>query len=158
LLGSLNLASPAAKAVQHAIASPVKALIDVRFFRFLFTVQWLSLRALIWRKCRHYSHAKLTTSQGDKEHRHVMTVRHLEAMFQPTSVALIGASDRAGSLGSVVLHNLKLSGFKGPVWPVNAKHAQVDGEPAWPDVDSLPFAPDLAVICTPGHDSQRHHH
>jgi len=78
-----------------------------------------------------------------------MTVRHLEAMFQPTSVALIGASDREGSLGSVVLHNLKLGGFKGPVWPVNAKHAQVDGEPAWPDVNSLPSAPDLAIICTP---------
>jgi acetyltransferase len=78
-----------------------------------------------------------------------MTVRHLESMFQPTSVALIGASDREGSLGSVVLHNLKLAGFKGPVWPVNAKHTQVDGEPAWPDVDALPFAPDLAVICTP---------
>jgi acetyltransferase len=78
-----------------------------------------------------------------------MTVRHLEAMFQPTSVALIGASDREGSLGSVVLHNLKLGGFKGPIWPVNAKHSFVDGEPAWPDVDALPFAPDLAVICTP---------
>ncbi len=78
-----------------------------------------------------------------------MTVRHLEAMFQPSSVALIGASDREGSLGSVVLNNLKLGGFKGPIWPVNAKHAQVDGEPAWPDVDALPFAPDLAVICTP---------
>ncbi len=78
-----------------------------------------------------------------------MTVRHLEAMFQPTSVALIGASDREGSLGSVVLHNLKLGGFKGPIWPVNTKHAQVDGETAWPDVHSLPFAPDLAVICTP---------
>jgi acetyltransferase len=78
-----------------------------------------------------------------------MTVRHLEAMFQPTSVALIGASDREGSLGSVVLHNLKLGGFKGPIWPVNTQHAEIDGGPAWPDVASLPFAPDLAVICTP---------
>ena len=78
-----------------------------------------------------------------------MTIRHLEAMFQPTSVALIGASDREGSLGSVVLHNLKLGGFKGPIWPVNTKHAFVDGEHAWFDVDALPFAPDLAVICTP---------
>lgn len=78
-----------------------------------------------------------------------MTIRHLDAMFQPTSVALIGASEREGSLGSVVLHNLKLGGFKGPIWPVNVKHAQVDGERAWPDVASLPYAPDLAVICTP---------
>ncbi|MBI5907197.1 MAG: CoA-binding protein, partial [Burkholderiales bacterium] len=67
-----------------------------------------------------------------------MSVRNLEALFQPASVALIGASDREGSLGSVVLRNLKLGGFKGPVWPVNHRHASVDGGPAWPDVESLP--------------------
>lgn len=78
-----------------------------------------------------------------------MTIRHLDAMFQPTSVALIGASDREGSLGSVLLRNLKLGGFKGPVWAVNARHAEVDGQRAWADVESLPQAPDLAVICTP---------
>ncbi len=78
-----------------------------------------------------------------------MTIRHLDAMFQPTSVAVIGASDREGSLGSVLLRNLKLGGFKGSVWPVNARHAEVDGQPAWADVQSLPAAPDLAVICTP---------
>ena len=80
-----------------------------------------------------------------------MSVRHLEALFQPASVAVIGASDREGSLGSVVLRNLKLGGFKGPVWPVNHRHASVDGGPAWPDVESLPQAPDLALICTPAH-------
>ncbi len=78
-----------------------------------------------------------------------MTVRHLEALLRPASVALIGASEREGSLGSVVLRNLKLGGFKGPIWPVNPKHAQIDGEPAWPNVASLPAAPELAVICTP---------
>ncbi|SFC25625.1 acetyltransferase [Polaromonas sp. OV174] len=78
-----------------------------------------------------------------------MSVRNLEALFQPTSVAVIGASDRKGSVGSVVLRNLKLGGFQGPVWPVNARHVSVGGEQAWPDIDSLPQAPDLAVICTP---------
>ena len=78
-----------------------------------------------------------------------MSVRHLDALFQPRSVALIGASDRPGSLGSVVLQNLKKGGFRGPVWPVNRRHATVDGAPAWPDVASLPGVPDLAVICTP---------
>ena len=78
-----------------------------------------------------------------------MTVRHLDSLFLPTSVAVIGASDREGSLGAVVLRNIKRGGFKGPVWPVNAKHALVDGGKAWPDVDSLPEAPVLAVICTP---------
>jgi acetyltransferase len=78
-----------------------------------------------------------------------MTVRYLDKLFAPQSVALIGASDREGSLGAVVLRNLKMSGFKGPIWPVNATHAQVGGGQAWPDVDALPEAPDLAVICTP---------
>ncbi|MDR3455117.1 MAG: bifunctional acetate--CoA ligase family protein/GNAT family N-acetyltransferase [Rhodoferax sp.] len=78
-----------------------------------------------------------------------MSVRNLEALFQPASVAVIGASDRKGSVGSLVLRNLKLGGFKGPIWPVNSRHATVDGGPAWTDVASLPQAPDLAVICTP---------
>jgi len=78
-----------------------------------------------------------------------MSVRNLEALFQPASVAVIGASDREGSLGAVVLRNLKAGGFNGPVWAVNRRHARVGGESAWPDVASLPKAPDLAVICTP---------
>jgi acetyltransferase len=80
-----------------------------------------------------------------------MSIRNLEALFQPASVAVIGASDRDGSLGRVVLRNLKGGGFKGPLWPVNNRHARVDNTPAWPDIESLPQAPDLAVICTPAH-------
>lgn len=78
-----------------------------------------------------------------------MSVRNLEALFQPASVALIGASDREASLGSVVLRNLRAGGFQGPVWPVNRRHGSVGGAPAWRDVESLPQVPDLAVICTP---------
>ena len=78
-----------------------------------------------------------------------MSVRNLEALFQPGSIAVIGASDRAGSVGEVVLRNLKHGGFKGPIWPVNRRHAIVDGMTAWRDVASLPQAPELAVICTP---------
>jgi acetyltransferase len=77
-----------------------------------------------------------------------MSVRNLEALFQPRSVALIGASDRPNSVGAVVLRNLKAGGFKGPVWPVNPNHARIGGEQAWPSVASLPDPPDLAVICT----------
>ena len=78
-----------------------------------------------------------------------MSVRNLESLFQPGSVAVIGASDRAGSIGAVVLANLKQGGFTGPVWAVNLRHDTIDGEVAWRDVESLPRAPDLAVICTP---------
>jgi acetyltransferase len=78
-----------------------------------------------------------------------MTVRNLEFLFHPASVALIGASDREGSVGKVLLRNLRQGGFMGPIWPVNPRHALIEGEQAWPDVAALPQAPDLALICTP---------
>jgi acetyltransferase len=78
-----------------------------------------------------------------------MSVRHLDKLFRPASIALIGASERPGSIGSVVHRNLRQGGFKGAVWPVNAGHDIVNGEHAWRDVASLPGVPDLAVICTP---------
>jgi acetyltransferase len=78
-----------------------------------------------------------------------LTIRNLEFLFQPRSVAVIGASDRERSVGALVMRNLIDAGFAGPLWPVNVKHAQVAGREAWPDVASLPQAPDLAVICTP---------
>ncbi|MBM3361922.1 MAG: bifunctional acetate--CoA ligase family protein/GNAT family N-acetyltransferase [Betaproteobacteria bacterium] len=78
-----------------------------------------------------------------------MTLRNLYPLLAPQSVAVIGASERTGRLGTVLLRNLIQSGFKGPVWPVNPKHREVQGLPAWPDLRSLPQPPDLAVICTP---------
>ena len=78
-----------------------------------------------------------------------MTVRNLEFLFRPKSVALIGASTRAHSVGAVTADNLRNAGFEGPILPVNPKHEAVAGMLAYPDVASLPLAPDLAVICTP---------
>jgi acetyltransferase len=78
-----------------------------------------------------------------------MTIRNLHSFFAPKHVALIGASERPGSLGAVVLRNLRQGGFKGVIWPVNPKRAQVQGLQAWPDISSLPQAPDMAIICTP---------
>ena len=78
-----------------------------------------------------------------------MSIRHLEALFQPRAVAVIGASDRPGSVGAVVLRNLLEGGFTGPIWPVNPRHTTVAGRQAFPDAASLPGVPDLAVLCTP---------
>lgn len=78
-----------------------------------------------------------------------MSLHHLDALFRPTSVAVIGASDRPGSLGALVMNNLLGEGFAGPVWPVNLRREQVAGLPASATVEALPQAPDLAVICTP---------
>jgi acetyltransferase len=78
-----------------------------------------------------------------------MSVRHLEALFRPASIAVIGASDRDGSVGKVVFANLRSGNFHGDIWPVNLRHDRVGGQRAWHDVASLPGTPDLAVICTP---------
>jgi acetyltransferase len=78
-----------------------------------------------------------------------MSVRNLESLFQPASVAVIGASDRPGSVGQVIWRNLVDGGFKGSLWPVNQRQDTVGGARAWPDVATLPQAPALAVICTP---------
>lgn len=78
-----------------------------------------------------------------------MSVRNLELLFRPRSVAVIGASDRPRSLGALVMHNLRAAGFPGPLWPVNRRHAKVGGERAWADVAALPEVPDMAVLCTP---------
>ncbi|MGE0483003.1 MAG: GNAT family N-acetyltransferase [Gammaproteobacteria bacterium] len=78
-----------------------------------------------------------------------MTVRNLDAVFKPRSVALIGASARDGALGRLLLENLRGSGFTGPVFAVNAHHDTLLGEPCYREVAALPEVPDLAVIATP---------
>lgn len=78
-----------------------------------------------------------------------MTVRHLDALFQPRSVAVVGASSRAGSFGAIVWARVIDGAFEGPVWPVNPKYRELNGHPVVADVDRLPAPPSVAVICTP---------
>lgn len=78
-----------------------------------------------------------------------MSIRNLEHLFAPKSVALIGASERPQSVGATLLHNLLSGGFRGEVWPVNPKHESLGGVKVYPNISSLPQAPELAVICTP---------
>jgi len=80
-----------------------------------------------------------------------MTVRNLEYLFRPSSVAVIGASDRPQSVGATVMRNLLAGGFGGPVIPVNPNHRTIAGIRAVAEVSQLEKAPDLAVICTPPH-------
>src|SRR5258706_6000587 len=78
-----------------------------------------------------------------------MTIRNLDRLLQPRSVALIGATPKPGHVGNVVLRNLRTGGFAGRLMLVNPHHAEIDGMPVHVDVASLPEAPDLAVIATP---------
>jgi acetyltransferase len=73
----------------------------------------------------------------------------LDSLFLPTSVAVIGASERAGSVGRSVLWNLLSSPFGGTVFPVNAKRPSVLGIKAYPSVKDLPDKVELVVITTP---------
>ncbi len=78
-----------------------------------------------------------------------MSIRNLDKMFAPQSIAVIGASDKPHSVGSALMANLLQAGFSGPVLPVNPNAAAVHGIMAYGDVGSLPLTPDLAVIATP---------
>ncbi|MDE2369120.1 MAG: acetate--CoA ligase family protein [Burkholderiales bacterium] len=78
-----------------------------------------------------------------------MSIRHLDSLLDPASVAVIGASDRAASVGALVWRNLRDGGYAGPRWAVNLKQPRLDGVPTYRDIASLPAAPELAVICTP---------
>src|SRR6185312_8086178 len=78
-----------------------------------------------------------------------MTIRNLDHLFHPDSVAVIGATDRPHSVGSIVMLNLMRGGFSGPIMPVNPKHDRIAGIPAFHDLSALPSIPDLAVVCTP---------
>lgn len=73
----------------------------------------------------------------------------LAPIFTPQSVAVIGASERAGSVGCTVLTNLTASPFGGPVWPVNPKRPTVLGLQAYKSIAELPGVPDLIVVTTP---------
>lgn len=78
-----------------------------------------------------------------------MSVRNLDAVFRPRSVALLGASRTAHSVGAVLAHNLLEGGFAGPIYFVNAKGGEVDGRRVYSSIQALPEPPDLAVVATP---------
>ena len=79
-----------------------------------------------------------------------MGTRSLELFFQPRSIAVIGASERRGSLGGLVLRNLIAGNFAGPIIPINIRgYESVYSLPALSRISQLETPIDLAIICTP---------
>ncbi|KQT85931.1 bifunctional acetate--CoA ligase family protein/GNAT family N-acetyltransferase [Aurantimonas sp. Leaf443] len=78
-----------------------------------------------------------------------MTIRNLDALFRPKSVALIGASNQERSVGAVIARNLFSAGFEGPVMPVNPHETAIRSTIGYRSVADLPMAPDLAVVAIP---------
>lgn len=77
-----------------------------------------------------------------------MSIRNLDYLLTPASVAVFGASARPHSVGSTVWRNLR-QGFAGPLYAVNPKYGALDGQPVYPNVRALPATPELAILCTP---------
>lgn len=78
-----------------------------------------------------------------------MTIRNLEYLFKPRSIAVIGRGKSPGGPDATVEFNLIEGGFKGPVMPVNPDHLSISGVLAYKDIASLPVSPELAILTTP---------
>ncbi|MFZ2161936.1 MAG: bifunctional acetate--CoA ligase family protein/GNAT family N-acetyltransferase [Sideroxyarcus sp.] len=78
-----------------------------------------------------------------------MGKHYLNPLFAPKSVAVFGASDRPDSVGQIVFKNMLDSGFKGKLYPINSKNAQVQGQKAYASIGAIGEPVELVVIATP---------
>ena len=74
---------------------------------------------------------------------------NLDALFAPKSIAVIGASNRQGSVGRAVFTNILLNEYKGTVYPVNPKDRSISGVRSYPSIGDLPESVDVAVVVVP---------
>ncbi|HZX33334.1 MAG TPA: bifunctional acetate--CoA ligase family protein/GNAT family N-acetyltransferase [Rhodocyclaceae bacterium] len=73
---------------------------------------------------------------------------YLTALFEPRSVAVIGASDREDSVGNVIFRNILNSGYKGRLYPINPKHDTIQGQEAYKSIEEIGARVELAIIAT----------
>ena len=78
-----------------------------------------------------------------------MGQHYLNPLFAPNSVAVFGASDRPDAIGQIVFKNMLASGFHGQLYPINPKHAEVQGQEAFPSIAAIGRPVELVVIATP---------
>ena len=79
--------------------------------------------------------------------RSLYTRSQLERLIAPRSIAIVGASPRAGSFGLRTLENL--ANFRGAIWPVNAKYQAIGEHACYPSLASVPGKPDLVALVVP---------
>ena len=83
------------------------------------------------------------------ERDHAAVVASLRPFFEPTSVAVLGASPRTGTIGGELFRNIVDGGFQGAAYPVNRAGDPVAGVDAFTSIEEIPCEIDLAVICLP---------
>lgn len=78
-----------------------------------------------------------------------MGTLHLHRMFNPESIAVVGAGETKGSIGAAIMDNLVQGGFPGRIYPVNPKYDNVMGFPCFSGISAIEKPVDVAVIATP---------
>jgi len=78
-----------------------------------------------------------------------MVTVNLDRIFNPQSIALVGASEKQESVGHILLRNLTKTGYEGKVYPVNPNHDEIMGMKCFPKVRDIPDPVDLAIIAIP---------
>jgi len=78
-----------------------------------------------------------------------MSIVNLDRLFNPKTVALIGASEKEGSVGYLIMKNLLEKGYKGKIVPVNPGYDKIMGQKAFARIEDADSAIDMAVIATP---------
>jgi len=78
-----------------------------------------------------------------------MGPHHLEKLFSPDSIAVFGASEKPGSVGTQIFINLLRAGYQGDLYPVNPSHSEVQGRRCFARIGEIEATVDLAVIATP---------
>jgi len=71
---------------------------------------------------------------------------YLTSLFEPKSVAVIGASDKEHSVGGIIFKNILTSGYKGRLYAINPKHDAIQGEPAYKSIEEIGARVELAII------------
>src|SRR5690606_33611613 len=75
---------------------------------------------------------------------------HLDMLLHPASVAIVGASDNPDKIGGRPIYYMRRHGYAGTIYPINPQRSEVQGERAWPSLQSLPAVPDLVIVAIAG--------
>src|SRR5688500_16337260 len=78
-----------------------------------------------------------------------MNSHYLARLFEPASVAIVGASERHGAIGSVLIENMLAAQYRGELYPVNPKYRSIADLTCYARIGDVPQPVDLAVIATP---------
>ena len=80
-----------------------------------------------------------------------MSTINLHRLFNPKFVAVVGASERKGSIGFLIMRNLLENGFTGDIYPVNPKYSTIMSLPSFAGIEDIGSGIDMAIIVIPIH-------